>query len=110
VWHDDRNSEGTLLYESGSKYVGKLKKNKRHGRGDYTYPNVQELNKAKENNPKIIIDLYDSVRLSFSGEWEEDIKVRGLIIFRDGNKYEGQLFNDKRHGKGVSTFLDGSVH
>ena len=75
VWHDDRNSEGTLMYESGSKYVGKLKNNKRHGRGDYTYPNVEELNKAKENNPKMRIDFNDSVRLSFSGEWQEDVKV-----------------------------------
>jgi hypothetical protein len=33
VWHDERNSEGTLLYESGSKYVGKLKSNKRFGQG-----------------------------------------------------------------------------
>jgi hypothetical protein len=22
VWHDDMNSEGTLMYESGAKYVG----------------------------------------------------------------------------------------
>ena len=38
VWHDETNSEGTLLYESGSKYVGQLKCNKRHGKGIYTYP------------------------------------------------------------------------
>jgi hypothetical protein len=25
VWHDHSNSEGTLLYESGSKYEGQLK-------------------------------------------------------------------------------------
>jgi hypothetical protein len=31
VWHDESNSEGTLLYEMGSKYVGKFKNNKRHG-------------------------------------------------------------------------------
>jgi hypothetical protein len=110
VWHDDRNSEGTLLYESGSKYVGKLKNNKRHGRGVYTYPIVEELNKAKENNPQMRIYFNDLKRLSFSGEWEEDIKVRGLIIYRKGDKYEGQLFNDKIHGKGVFKFVSGSVY
>jgi hypothetical protein len=31
VWHDERNSEGTLLYEFGSKYFGHLKNNKRYG-------------------------------------------------------------------------------
>jgi hypothetical protein len=29
IWHDDRNSEGTLLYESGSRYEGQFKGNKR---------------------------------------------------------------------------------
>lgn len=42
TWHDDRNSEGTLVYESGSKYVGQLKSNKRYGKGVYTYPNLEE--------------------------------------------------------------------
>jgi len=32
------------------------------------------------------IDERDSGRLSFSGEWFEDAKVRGLLIYRDGKK------------------------
>jgi hypothetical protein len=47
VWHDDRNSEGTLLYESGSKYKGQLKNFKKHGKGVYTY---------QANNQALIID------------------------------------------------------
>ena len=58
------------------------------------------------------IDFYDSRRVSFSGEWEEDVKVRGVIIYRNGDrkKYEGQLFHDLPHGKGVTTFVDGNVY
>ena len=56
------------------------------------------------------IDFHDSKRLSFSGEWEEDVKVRGLIIYRDGEKYKGQLYNDLAHGKGVLQFRDGEVY
>jgi hypothetical protein len=37
----------------------------------------------------MIIDSIDFNRISFSGEWEEDIKVSGVIIYRDGRKYEG---------------------
>jgi hypothetical protein len=107
VWHDDRNSEGTLLYEFGSKYEGQLKNNKRHGKGVYTYPSMEELDQAKANNPGLKIDYADSIRLSFSGEWEEDVKIRGVFIDRDGEKYEGPLFNDWPHGKGVYTFADG---
>jgi hypothetical protein len=66
----------------------------RHGRGVYTYPSEKDLRLAEINYPNIIIDFYDSVRLSFSGEWEEDVKVRGLIICRDGETYEGQLIDD----------------
>jgi hypothetical protein len=42
VWFDEKNSQGTLKYESGSKYVGSIKLYKRHGRGIYTYPNLEE--------------------------------------------------------------------
>jgi hypothetical protein len=50
------------------------------------------------------------VRLSFSGEWEEDAKVRGLIVFRSGKKYEGELFDDLAHGKGIVTHVGGGVY
>ena len=56
IWHDDRNSEGTLLYESGSKYVGQFKNNKRHGKGVFTHPSLVELNQIEANNPKMKID------------------------------------------------------
>jgi hypothetical protein len=104
------NSEGTLIYESGAKYVGLLKNNKRHGRGVYTYPSLEELKQAEAKHPNIKIDFNDTRRVSFSGEWVEDVKVKGLIIYRDGAKYEGQLFDDKRHGKGVYTYAEGAVY
>jgi hypothetical protein len=110
VWHDERNSEGTLLYESGSIYKGQLKINKRHGKGVYTYPSIEELNQAKANNQGMITHVADTIRLSFSGEWEEDVKIRGLLIYRKGDKYEAPLFDDWPHGKGVSTLADGSVY
>jgi len=68
------------------------------------------LIQAKANNPKLIIDKADFIRLSFLGEWKEDVKFRGVIIDRSGNKYEGQIFDDQPHGKGVTTFVSGSVH
>jgi hypothetical protein len=32
---------------------------KRHGQGEYTYPNLDELNKIRANNPYEIIDELD---------------------------------------------------
>lgn len=43
TWHDDDNSEGTLMYKFGGKYVGQLKKNKRNGNGEYIYPTLDDL-------------------------------------------------------------------
>jgi hypothetical protein len=62
------------------------------------------------NYPNIRIDFHDSYRLSFSGEWEEDVKVRGLIICRDGETYEGQLIDERYHGKGVHKSVNGAVY
>jgi hypothetical protein len=60
------------------------------------------LNEEKANYP--IKNYYrDLDRLSFSGEWNFDEKIRGKIIFRDGDKYEGQLSNDLPHEKGAET-------
>ena len=56
------------------------------------------------------IHVFDSRILSFSGEWDQDVKVSGLIILRIGDKYEGQLFNDVNHGKGVYTYVSGNVY
>jgi len=58
----------------------------------------------------LIENKTESERISFTGEWEENIKVRGVIIYRNGDKYEGQLYNDQPHGKGVKTYDKGSVY
>jgi hypothetical protein len=70
------------------------------------------LNQAKAKTPKMIIDEWDYLYLSFSGEWNDDLKVRGIIKYRETfrAKYEGQLLNDIPHGKGVTTFVNGNVH
>jgi hypothetical protein len=31
----------------------------------------------------------------------------GLLIWKDGKKYEGEFVNDKREGKGTFTWSDG---
>jgi hypothetical protein len=31
----------------------------------------------------------------------------GLLVWKDGKKYEGEFVNDKREGKGTFTWADG---
>jgi hypothetical protein len=45
------------------------------------------------------------------GEWKNDKMVEyGIIIDKDGNKYEGELKNDEKSGKGVETYINGDVY
>jgi hypothetical protein len=71
-WFDEKNSKGTLLYKKGGKYEGEIKNMKRHGLGEYTYPNLDQLHQAKANSPYMILDYKDIFRKSFSGEWNDD--------------------------------------
>ena len=52
-------------------------------------------------NLKPMVFKGEFYRKSFSGEWNADEKVNGTLIYKDGEKYEGQLFEDVPHGKGV---------
>jgi hypothetical protein len=45
---------------------------------------MEELDQAEGNNQGLIIEYADSHRLSFSGEWEEDFKIKGVIIYISG--------------------------
>ena len=41
----------------------------------------------------------------YDGDWVDDKKHRkGVFTWADGNKYDGDWVDDKRTGKGVSTF------
>jgi nicotinamidase-related amidase len=62
---------------------------KRHGEGDYTYPDLEGVSLLRRNNLELILDKKEFDRISFSGEWKEDKKVRGVIHYRNGNNYEG---------------------
>lgn len=35
---------------------------------------------------------------------------QGVLIWRDGKRYEGQFVNDKREGRGVFRWKDGRVY
>lgn len=34
----------------------------------------------------------------------------GVLVWRDGKKYEGQFINDKREGRGIFKWKDGRVY
>ena len=53
-YFDEQIIKGALLYKNGGKYIGDIKDMKRHGQGEYKYPNLDKLNEAKAKYPNKI--------------------------------------------------------
>lgn len=105
--HGERSGRGTLTFADGGKYVGpfvvcwfsllaailtekllRLQANLQHGEGEYSGP-----------------------VFTYSGEYRSGLKHgNGLLIYKSGNKYEGQLENDVMHGHGTFTGLVNAQH
>ena len=58
----------------------------------------------------MIIDRVDLKLEMFDGEWKDDIKVKGTLIYRNGDKYKGPLLKDEPDGKGEYKFASGKVY
>jgi len=47
----------------------------------------------------------------YEGEWENDvINGHGTLFYADGDKYEGQWSQGKMHGTGTYTYADGDQY
>ena len=87
--NSEQDSNRTITYQNGDKYVGDLKNGLKHGKGIYYY----------ENGNK------------YEGDWKDDKKEgRGTFYFVNGDKYEGECKNDKANGKGVKYFKNGDIY
>jgi hypothetical protein len=80
-----------MIYRNGDKYEGEWMDGKRHGSGNSTY--------AQD-------DPYD--RKLYSGNWSNDLfSGLGLMIWKTGEKYEGQFANGQFNGFGNGLILQG---
>ena len=86
AWH---NCFGIYNFESGDKYVGEWKYNKRHGQGTYAF--------ASGNK--------------YVGEWKDgNYHSHGTLTFSNGDKYVGEFKNNKFNGQGIYTFASGAIY
>ena len=60
---------------------------------------------SKATDDKCIM-LYKN-KDSFTGSVVNGLKSNGKMIYANNEIYEGEWLNDKRHGKGKMTYLDG---
>ena len=83
------NCYGTWTYDSGDKYVGEWKDDKRNGQGTFTWADGDE----------------------YVGEWKDEMyHGQGTMTWADGMKYVGEYKDSKRNGQGTFTFADGNKY
>ena len=112
-----REGEGTLIWNSGERFVGEWKNDTREGYGVdyYTDGSVYEgywLNDKRHGKGKITFASNDSFnRKYYDGEWLNGVRQgTGTMVWNDGAKYVGGWKNGNRYGKGVHYYANGDSY
>jgi len=104
---------GKIYYKSGQIFEGEVFSDLYYGKGVKSLPNgVKYVGvwRRKKNNEiwKWEITGYDKdekviLEISEGNGW-------GLYVFVDGDKYEGEFKDGKKHGQGIFTYSDGDMY
>ena len=91
-WREGRyHGQGTLTLAHGSKYIGQFQHGDRHGRGT-------EYSLGWRNRDDLVGYMYE-------GEWKHDKwSGKGVMTWRNGNKYVGHYERGYEHGFGTLTW------
>ena len=141
---DKRNGHGIYFYLNGDKYIGEFKDGKKDGKGilykkdgnkkkELYFENGERIkfspdlidDELKEKNSKNIslteeitkkklngkgIKIYPNEG-KYEGEFVNGLKQgKGIYYFDDGDKYIGDFYNDDKQGKGVYYFKEGDKY
>ncbi|KAL7685358.1 hypothetical protein Plhal304r1_c031g0100871 [Plasmopara halstedii] len=98
-----RDGYGVMYYEDGSMYAGDWKDDVKHGHGVMTWVTLDSTSR------KIPLEMYD-------GDWKYD-RPHGFgryvwyqSTMYDKNWYEGEMYQGKRHGRGVFYYSNGAQY
>ena len=124
---------GIKLYQHGGKYCGNFKNNKRNGLGYWKLPTgAVFIGNYKNHYPKGFGMMITWEGLKFIGHvnssWNADVCSNGILqgtwydqedneiditklgYEYNGNKYEGEWKDGKKHGQGTYTWSNGDVY
>mmetsp|Transcript_9524 Transcript_9524/g.18052 ORF Transcript_9524/g.18052 Transcript_9524/m.18052 type:complete len:1363 (+) Transcript_9524:31-4119(+) len=89
---DDAMADGKLEYrDSGDVYTGAFKKSKRHGQGIMTYGEKDECG-------------------TFEGTWVEGVRKKGTLVYKNGDKFEGDFDKSDNLAKGKFFYHNGDSY
>ena len=101
---------GKLWYSKGETFEGWFKNNKPFS-GDFFWPSYERysgefLNGVPHGKG---IKTFPDGSLS-DGIWENNVMVRGIKKYSQGDTYEGEFKGNNRHGNGKYTWANGDVY
>ena len=124
-WSDldgQRTGNGTILWHSGDRYDGSFRNGKKHGHGVLVKTSGERqvgewINDCKAGVGLFAIDGFcTGDELKYDGPVRTDtgsIRVkhgRGVLVYKSGDKYEGDFVDGMKHGAGVCQIAEGQRH
>ncbi|MBN1119192.1 MAG: hypothetical protein JXA77_18425 [Bacteroidales bacterium] len=107
------NGEGVFLLMTGEQYSGSFINNSRNGYGTNIFPSGTIYRGFWINNNRsgAGLQIYNSNSdyLYFKGTYRDDLPNYGLLVYKDGRKYNGDLKNELPDGSGAMTYCNGSI-
>ena len=105
------SGQGSLSFANGDKYVGEIKRGAFDGLGTHTFANgniyIGEYKDGKKHGQGKMTYSYGK----YKGQWKNDkANGYGVFTYKKGliaKKYEGQFKNGKRNGQGLMSYDDG---
>ena len=109
--NDCMKGKGKFYYKNGDVYIGEFYKDKKKGFGMYFY-NDKTIFEGQWRNDKI--GKYGVVRYAngceFKGEWISEEKQLGVINYKNGDMYLGEIENEKKEGYGIMYYSNSNMY
>lgn len=110
---DVPHGQGKMTFSDGSVYKGEFKNGDRHGKGVQCFKNGHVFNGYFENDVPVSGTYVNKKHTIYEGEFIKGFILEGkdcIINHSNGNKYIGDVFNDKPHGKGTMNYKTGDQY
>ena len=107
---DKHGERATVFFPGGAKYKGQWAKNRKHGKGSYTFADGDVYEGEWADDRRTGFGTYwrldeGRYRVEYNGTWVENKKHGfGGFFNAKGERYEGEWFEGKLHGKGKQTY------
>jgi hypothetical protein len=109
-----RNWIGKMIYDSGDIYEGYWKNHKKHGFGIMRYVNGNIYRGSWEYDKKIGFGKMQFKEhpdfISFEGEWDNDKFIKGKVVYKNGEIYDGDFINEVKDGFGKLLYKKGQSY